>query len=304
MIVHSASEFLQAISKEHFPPTDPATARAVFLVTPHGFALAEQSARDNRYMDLSSAFDTSKALIEHANLAHKLSSMLPVVSFPGDPATPDALFPNNVFATVPGRVIIGAMQHPVRQREAARADIRQWFSDILRYQLVDLSTIPCVAELTGSLIIDRARGIGYCGLSGRCDVAGAAAMSEAFGLKLTFCFALAEEEYHTNVVMSVLAGKALVMARCGFADSEVPLAIASFYGDQVLHLDKTQKAAFAGNCIALSPETVWMSTRAANALNPEQLKQLASWGFELCSVPLDEIEKAGGSLRCCVGEIF
>ena len=32
--------------------------------------------------------------------------------------------------------------------------------------------------------------------------------------------------------------------------------------------------------------------------------QLVDAGFSLRAVPLDEIEKAGGSLRCCVGEVF
>jgi hypothetical protein len=47
-----------------------------------------------------------------------------------------------------------------------------------------------------------------------------------------------------------------------------------------------------------------MSARAAAALDPAQLAALTLWGFALRSVALDEIEKAGGSLRCCVGEIF
>jgi N-dimethylarginine dimethylaminohydrolase len=39
-------------------------------------------------------------------------------------------------------------------------------------------------------------------------------------------------------------------------------------------------------------------------LTSAQRAALAEWGFALGSVPLDEIEKAGGSLRCCVAEIF
>jgi N-dimethylarginine dimethylaminohydrolase len=31
---------------------------------------------------------------------------------------------------------------------------------------------------------------------------------------------------------------------------------------------------------------------------------MARCGFEVVAVVLDEIEKAGGSLRCCVGEIY
>ncbi len=304
MIVTSAAEFLGAYSPERFPADAPPVARAAFLVTPLGFALAEQSASDNRYMAVEQSFEPERALLQHAILARELSACLPVMVFPGDAATPDALFPNNVFATVPQRAIIGAMRHPVRRREAQRSDIRAWFRDILGYSIVDLSTISGVAELTGSLVIDRARQIGYCGLSERCDLTGAKAMHEAFGLKLTFCFELEPGEYHTNVVLSVLAGRALVVAPSGFADPNAAQAIASVYQDRVIQLSTEQKKSFAGNGIALSADTFWLSKQGGEALDAGQRSALAGWGFNLRCVALDEIEKAGGSLRCCVGEIF
>jgi hypothetical protein len=169
---------------------------------------------------------------------------------------------------------------------------------------VDLSTQPLVAELTGAMVIDRGRGIGFCGLSERCDRAGAEAMHHAFGLKLTFCFALAPGEYHANVVLAQLASRALIIAADGFADPAAADAIARVYAPRVLWLDAAQKAAFAANAIALDADNVWLSARAAAALHPAQVQALADWGLRLRTVDLDEIEKAGGSLRCCVGEIF
>ncbi|WP_257387402.1 arginine deiminase-related protein [Tahibacter caeni] len=285
-------------------PDGAGCARAAFLVTPLGFQLAAQSASDNRYMAMDVGVDANLALAEHATLARRVSALLPTVCFPGDPATPDAVFPNNVFATAPGRTVVGRMRHPVRRREAQRPDIRGFFRDVVGYEEVDLSTLDGTAELTGSLVIDRARGIGYCGLGERCDEAGAAAMHAAFGLRLTFCFDLAPGEYHTNVVMSVLAGRALVIAPDGFADPAVAAAIADAYAPRVVRLDAVQKADYAGNCIALSEDTVWMSERAAASLRPAQRAALAEWGFRVEAVALAEIEKAGGSLRCCVGEIY
>ena len=248
--------------------------------------------------------DASRALVEHAELAAHLRECLPTIVFPGDAQTPDAVFPNNVFATVAGKLIVGAMRHPVRQRETARNDIRAFFRDLLKYDIVDLSTQPFSAELTGSLVIDHARGIGFCGLSERCDMDGARAMHHAFGLKLTFCFRLADSEYHTNVVLAVLASRAAIIAADGFADTAVAAAIAGVYAPRTIRLSPAQKNAFAGNAIALSTDTVWMSRRAAESLTPAQRTAIESWKFSLRSVPLDEIEKAGGSLRCCVGEIF
>ena len=43
---------------------------------------------------------------------------------------------------------------------------------------------------------------------------------------------------------------------------------------------------------------------AADTLTPASREVLASAGLTVRSVPLAAIEAGGGSLRCCVGEIF
>src|SRR5690606_14410298 len=183
------------------PDFGPATARAAFLVSPDGFARAEESAGDNRYMAPAAAFDPELALHQHRDLHVALSRLLPTVCFAGDADTPDALFCNNVFATARAdarrpdafapRLVVGRMRHPVRRREAERQDIRRWFRDVAGYEEIDLSSQPHPCELTGALVIDRARGLGYCGLSERCDADGAALLHAAFGLRATLVFELA-----------------------------------------------------------------------------------------------------------------
>lgn len=284
--------------------TAPVCAKGVFLVTPEGFGLAVQSASDNAYMDLGVAVDADRALAQHRALHRALARRLPAIAFAGNAATPDAVFPNNVFATVPGRLIIGHMRHPVRQAEAERQDIRGFFCDGLGYQEVDLRRQPGICELTGSMVIDRGRGIGYCGLSERCDAQGAEAMRMAFGLRQLHCFALAPGEYHANVVLSVLASRALVICPEGFADAAMAEALVAAYGAAAVVLTPAEKDAFAANCIAVDPAAVFMSERAADALRPATHAALQRLGFALQTVALDEIEKAGGSLRCCVAEWF
>lgn len=304
MITQSPAEFLDAFARLP-PPSAAATARAAFMVAPADFSLAAESARDNAYMDLALAVNPARALAQHHALAQALRADCPVVTFPGDPAAPDGIFPNNVFATAPGRLIIGRMRHAVRQRETERADIRGFFGNVLGYAEIDLSACPGVtAELTGALVIDHLRGVGYCGLSERCNLAGAQAMAKAFELQLMLCFELAAGEYHTNVVLSLLASRAAIMAADGFRDPAVPAAIAGACGGQVIWLTPAQKQAFAGNAITLADNRVWMSAAAARALDSGQRSALASYGFAIGAVELDEIEKAGGSLRCCVAEIF
>jgi hypothetical protein len=106
----------------------PACAKGVFLVAPAGFSLAAESAQDNLYMDLARAVDPQRAAEQHAGLCAALAECVPTHCFPGDAEAPDGVFPNNVFATARGRLILGHMRHAVRQREADRGDIRALFA--------------------------------------------------------------------------------------------------------------------------------------------------------------------------------
>lgn len=296
-------EAFAAFARGCAPDFGPATAKAAFLVAPDGFARADESAADNRYMAGAGAFDAGCAMREHHALQVALSGELPVVCFAGRADTPDALFPNNVFATVPGRLLVGRMRHPVRRREAERADIRGWFRDVLGYAEADLSIQPHPCELTGSLVIDRARGLGFCGLSERCTEAGAALAHAAFGLRATLLFDLAPGEYHANVVLAVLAGRAALVCADGFAEPRVAAAIAGLY-PWAASLSAAERLAFAANAISLAGDSVWMSGTAERALRPGTRDVLDAAGFAVRSVELAAIEAAGGSLRCCVAELF
>ena len=303
MLTRDTASFL-AFARSCAHDFGPATARAAFLVAPDGFGRAEESATDNRYMADADGFDAVRASAQHRGLQRALSEVLPTLCFPGIPEAPDALFPNNVFATVAGGLVVGRMRHPVRQREAERPDIRGFFRDMLGYAERDLSRQPHPCELTGALAIDRARGIGLCGLSERCDEEGARLMHEALGLRATLMFDLAPGEYHTNVVLAVLAGRAAIICPAGIADPAVVEAIAALYAPNAVLLSAEEQAAFAGNAISLSDDSVWMSERAARALAPASREALSAAGFAVRGVPLDAIEAAGGSLRCCVAEIY
>jgi len=212
LIVNNSQDFLARLESEKFPLAGPACAKAVMLVEPVDFSVNTESAIDNQYMNLTVATDSQRALEQARGLAELISSQgIEVISFPGDRETPDAIFPNNVFATTVDRFIVGHMLHPVRQKEAERQDIRAYFRS-LKNQEIDLGLKDCVAELTGTLIVDSARHIGFCGMTGRVNQAGLKAMHEAFDLKMTFEFKLRPEEYHTNVIMMVLASRACVIS--------------------------------------------------------------------------------------------
>lgn len=290
-------------------PRWPAYPRAAFLVAPDALEWSADSASDNLYMGDSGRIDPERARRQHRALHQALAADLPVVLFPGLPGQPDGVFPNNVFATARcadgPRLLIGSMRHPQRRAEAERRDIRAWFVDLLGYAEWDLRTQPGLSELTGTLVVDRARGVGIAGLGPRCDLAGAESMATAFGLGACLAAPMAEGEYHANVVLSLLGGRAAVVAADGWAGPAALLeALHMLYGGAVIELDADERASFAGNCIALRDDRLWMSERAVDSLSAANRARLQALGFGLGSVALDEIEKAGGSLRCCVAEIF
>ena len=85
-------------------------------------------------------------------------------------------------------------------------------------------------------------------------------MHDAFGLRATLLFQLAPREYHTNVALAVLAGRA---ASCptGIADPAGSQRRRA-YAPHAILLSPAEHAAFAGNAIARRDEAVWMSAAA------------------------------------------
>ncbi len=304
MIVYRPDDFLQGLNNGDFTNTGPAVTKSVLMMEPVGFTVNAESAIDNHYMNLDDQADSQRALKQSRDLAALITSLgIEVVSFPCARDTPDGIFPNNVFATTTERFIVGHMFHPGRKREANRQDIRDYFGS-QGYKEFDLSQKKCIAELTGTLIVDSTRRIGFCGMTKRVNQIGLEAMHDAFDLNMTFSFELQPEEYHTNVVMMILASRACVIYPPAFVDPAVPEAIARAFPARTLVLNETETNAFAGNCIALTDKDLFMSQTGVNALRSSSLEALRAWGFVIHSTELDEIEKAGGSLRCMVAEIF
>ena len=63
-------------------------------------------------------------------------------------------------------------------------------------------------------------------------------------------------------------------------------------------------AAFVGNAISPARGSVCMSATAGRALGAGTARMLDAAGFDIRVAELSAIEAAGGSLRCCVGEVF
>lgn len=286
------------------PETGPVTMGAALLVDPGAFDVASQSAEDNLYMDLSARVDRARARRQHEAVGEALRACgVPTITLPSVSGLPDAVFPNNVYATAPGVAVIGSMCHPVRRAEAARADARHLLGATLGRRLIDLSDGP-VGELTGVLAIDQPRRAAICGLTGRCEPHAVAPMAEALGLELVLVTPLVPEEYHLNVVCAVLAGRAVVVFDGAFVDPRVPEGLERAWPGAVHHLTREEKDAFAANCLAFAPDAVGLSATAEDALTEGTRAFFERMGFTRVPVDVCELEKGGGSLRCLVAEVF
>lgn len=286
------------------PPVGPVTMRAALLVDPGAFAVAEESAEDNRYMDPDQAVDRALAMSQHGVLGEGLRrSGVPTIVLPACSGLPDAVFPNNVYAITPDVAVLGSMLHPIRRAEAEREDARVLLEHTLGRTLVDLSDGP-VGELTGVLAIDHPRRAAICGLSGRCVPEAVEPMARALGLELVLVTPLVPEEYHLNVVLAVLAGRAVVMHDAAFVDGRMPRAMDRAFDGAVHHLSREEKDAFAANCMAFTPDIVGLSQTAEDALETHTRRFFDQQGFTRLAVDVSELEKGGGSLRCLVAEVF
>lgn len=296
MITGDPLQFLKAFRKiDELPYSPSVTMRKAMLVDPTGFRISSQSAEDNHYMDLDQNVDLDLAHEQHRNVVTTIEKLgVEVVCFSGQEGFEDGIYPNNVFATKPGKLIVGKMFHEVRCREATRPDIRSYFLKDLSYELEDLSSGSGVCELTGALIVDHARNIGYCGLTSRANEAGCEAMHAAFGLNLTFKFDLRPEEYHTNIVLSLFGGKGGVIYPGAFEDLNAPNSIVEAYAGRLIQITEKEKNLFVGNCLAITPQDILFSLTAIKVMSTTTRKSLESQGFRLHSVDVSELEKGGG----------
>jgi hypothetical protein len=202
-----------------------------------------------------------------------------------------------------GGGVVDRMRHEIRQGEARREDIRAlFFAGVLDYAEIDLSVQAHPCELTGALVIDRARGLGFCGLSERCDEEGARLMHEASGLRATLLFELAPGEYHTTSVGRARRARAAIVCPQGIADPQWSTLLFSLYAPHVVRCAPAEHAP-VGNAIALSPGS-GMDERARQSCLGAGTPRPATWRRLRGRDGRTDAIEAGAVARCCVGEIF
>lgn len=299
----------------------------VFMVRPFSFRKNEETATNNHYQrDLAQA--SPEEIVQRAQdefdglvAALKAAGVEVIVFDEAEPhKTPDALFPNNWISTH-GNGAIGLYPMFAPNRRAERRDDiplvleHQYGFDVR--EIIDFTEFEShdkFLEGTGSIVLDRVNRKAYAALSDRTDPRAL----EHFCDQLDFepvafeAFQTVHSErlpiYHTNVMMSIGSGYAVVCLDCIDSDEQRQQVQASIAQDglTLIQITEEQVNQFAGNMLELQGAdgpVLAMSECAFQSLQPDQITELQRY-TTLVHAPLPTIETCGGgSARCMIAEI-
>ena len=299
----------------------------VFMVRPHSFRKNEETATNNHYQrDLAQASPeeiVQRAQDEFDGLAAVLEAAgVEVIVFDeAEPHnTPDALFPNNWISTHgDGAIGLYPMFAPNRRAER-RDDIPLVLEHQYRFdvrEIIDFTEFEShnkFLEGTGSIVLDRVNRKAYAALSDRTDARALEHFCDQLGFEpVAFeSFQTVKNKrlpiYHTNVMMSIGTGYAVVCLDCIDSEEERQRVQESIVHDglALIPITEEQVNQFAGNMLELQgadgPVLV-MSECAFQSLQPNQISELQRY-TTLLHAPLPTIETCGGgSARCMIAEI-
>jgi hypothetical protein len=299
------------------------SASRVILVRPSGFAHDPLTASSNAFQhDLADRDVRVRAEAEFDGLLLALDrcGIGTTVLDPVDPRAPNGVFPNNWFSTHgDGTLMLYPMLSPSRRAERDpamdRALKREGF---FVERVIDLSALEeeeRYLEGTGSLVLDRARGLAFAALSPRTSERAltrwcAETRYAPVPFLATMDGTLAGQlVYHTNVVMSIGDRFAVVCldAMPYPTDRDDVRTELERGGKDVIPIDLAQMHAFVGNMLqvqASGQAFLFLSDTAFRALRPEQRLGLERYA-QLVPVAVPTIETVGGgSVRCMLAENF
>lgn len=301
-------------------------ANTVLMVRPAAFGFNPETAGSNAFQkplpDLTSGEIQELALAEFDNFALKLRRAgVNVVVFDDlpEPKTPDAIFPNNWFCTMPtGEMFTFPMESRVRRFERQN-DILSTLTETYGYELNQkleaFEGENKALEGTGSLILDHDSKLAYAAISSRTDKDALLSFEAASGYLVVPFRAFGPDGaaiYHTNVMMAL--GPDFVLIGTGTLaneDRNNVLGVLERSGKTILELSNKQIFEnFAGNMLCLAGKggqrLLVMSKAAEKSLtNAQRDRIMGDFNCQIVSSAIPTIERlGGGSARCMLAEVF
>ena len=324
------------------------SASSVILIRPTGFGFDPETAASNTFQQRITEPDVKRRAAEEFDAlleALRIWGVHFTVLDPLDRNAPNGVFPNNWFSThADGTVVLYPMLTPSRRAERdpdmEKVLQREGFKPRRTLDFSGWEHRSLILEGTGSLVLDRVHKKAFACLSERTTERAVNAWCEQMGYTpITF---VATEDgripdgggvrgipvYHTNVVMSIGEGFAVVCldAMPYPAERQEVSEELQKSGKEVIAIGIEQMQHFLGNMLQFTsadlvssrafPPTslgegsgvrshvIFLSETAFNQLKPEQRIALQQHG-QLVPVSIPTIETVGGgSVRCMLAENF
>ncbi len=294
----------------------------MLMIRPARFGANPETAESNRFQQGRSDGSTvAAAAREFDGLVRALTDAgieVHAVADSPQPPKPDACFPNNwVSFHADGSVVLYPMMAPSRRSERRAEPIAALEAAGYRVtRIIDLSGWEARGEFlegTGSLVLDRCHRTAYACRSPRTTAAALADFAERLHYRVIAFDATGpagEPAYHTNVMMAIGEGFAVVCAESipDPAERAQVLSELTHAGHAPITISKAEMLGFAGNLLALRARTggqvIAMSETAWNSLTPAARRALEAHG-RIVTAAIPTIERyGGGSVRCMIAEVF
>ncbi|WP_426492476.1 citrulline utilization hydrolase CtlX [Hymenobacter sp. 102] len=296
----------------------------VFMMRPTRFTFNPETAQSNHFQGFVAGADDAaiqdRAFAEFDGMVARLREhgvRVLVFEDTPEPHTPDAVFPNNWGSFHPdGRVVLYPMCAPNRRPERRPDVLAALARQFAVREILDFSGREQTGEFlegTGSIVFDHVHRVAYAGLSARTSAGLLQEVCAELGYQAVAFRAYdaqGQEIYHTNVMLCVGAGFAVVCLESIRHEAERAAVAASLTaaGHELVTISLEQVSRFAGNMLTLRPAAgpalLVMSQSAYDALTPAQRHRLSHYATLLpCAIPTIETI-GGGSARCMLAEVF
>ncbi len=294
--------------------------KEILMIRPRHFGYNPETAASNKFQRQTEIENAAQlALDEFDAMAYQLRKNGVIVRVENDRedvVTPDAVFPNNWLAVIPGgTLILFPMMAPSRRNEINRELVNELLAEKKYPRKIDLTARARKGKFlegTGSIVFDHAHRIAYACVSPRTDLDLLSELCREIEYTPVSFHAgdiNGQEIYHTNVMMSVGKNKVILCSEAIEDSMERSMLTARIAatGKELIEISHTQMAAFTGNVfqVQAGDHPVWiMSESAFKSFTDAQRKSLESDGG-ICAVRIPTIEQlGGGSARCMVAGLY
>lgn len=301
-------------------------AKKILMIKPTCFGFNEETAISNKFMNNidSKVFNKRQiqeiALCEFNNAVSKLKEngiYVEVFEDTKSPKTPDSIFPNNWFLTLPNKKMFTFPMQNITRRKERREDIIDYitkrYNYLLNKNLVSLENQNKHLEGTGVMVLDHINKKIYASLSSRCNKEAINSFEKICGYEAVVFESEDKnknEIYHTNVLMCMGESFSIICLDSVVEKTKDKLIKQLKKNNkEIIEISYSQMSSFAGNMIQLgninNEKIIIMSSSAKNSLSIEQLDKLKQHNDKIISIPVNMIEKvSGGSIRCMIAELF